>query len=88
MEEILGLLIQFVIEVVSNNDQMNRVYLKMQNYRDAGVREAWMIFPKLEEVHVFYGEGLMDMKVCKGPGICSAGSVLPGFEMTAADIFK
>ena len=79
---------EFVIEIVSNNDQMNRVYRKMQDYRDAGVRVVWMILPKLEEVHVLHGEGLMEIKVCKGSSICSAAPILPDFEMTADDIFK
>ena len=36
---------QFVIEVISTNDQMNKVVKKMKNYREAAVPIIWHIFP-------------------------------------------
>lgn len=75
---------EFVIEVVSKNDQINRLQAKMKNYRDANVKVVWQIFPKLEEVHVYRG---MKMEICSEEKICSAAPVLPDFELKASDIF-
>jgi Uma2 family endonuclease len=73
---------QFVVEVISNKDQMNLVYEKMQDYRNAEVQIVWLIFPKLNEVHVYSGINLKNMTVCSG------SSVIPDFEMTASAIFQ
>jgi Uma2 family endonuclease len=78
----------FVVEIISNNDQINRIHKKMQNYRDAGVRVVWQIFPNLAEVHVYQGAHLNEMRVCKDGTLCSAAPILPGFALSVADIFK
>jgi Uma2 family endonuclease len=78
----------FVIEIVSNRDQINKVTHKMQNYRDAGVQVVWHLFPNYEEVHVYSGKNLTSMLVCKAADICSAKPVLPHFEISVNDIFK
>ena len=79
---------QFVIEVVSSNDQMNAVTSKMDNYRSAGVQVVWLILPNHHQVHVFSGEKLNRMTVCTEDDVCSAAPVLPLFEMTANDVFR
>ncbi|MBK9016016.1 MAG: Uma2 family endonuclease [Saprospiraceae bacterium] len=78
----------FVIEVISTKDQMNLVEDKMENYRAAGVKVVWQIFPKFEKVHVYAGENLDSMTVCKGDRLCSAAPALPDFVMAAKDVFK
>lgn len=79
---------QFIIEVVSSNDQMNTVADKMGNYRDAGVKVVWLILPNRREVQVFSGEKLNRMTVCSDNDLCSAAPALPAFEMTANDVFR
>ena len=76
---------QFVIEIISNTDQMNRVIEKMQDYRTAEVPVIWHIFPKYNEIHVYNGK---KMTVCVGDDICSADPVLPDFKMSVNDILK
>ena len=78
---------QFVIEVVSSRDQMNAVTDKMGNYRNAGVQVVWLILPNHRQVQVFSGERLNRMTVCIEDDLCSAGPVLPMFEMTANEVF-
>ena len=78
----------FVIEIISTHDQMNKSVKKMKNYRDAGVKVVWQIFPIQEEVHVYWGDNLDVMYVCTGERICSAAPVLPAFTLTAKDVFK
>ena len=76
---------QFLIEVISNNDQINKVDEKMDNYRAAKVKVVWHIFPKSKKVHVYNGK---KMVICEEDDICSAETVIPGFKIPAKDIFK
>lgn len=78
----------FIIEVISTKDQINLVHKKMLNYQDAGVKVVWHIFPLLGIVHVYGGEQLASMTVCKGEQICSAAPALPGFALPVSDILK
>jgi Uma2 family endonuclease len=78
----------FVIEVLSTFDAINRVVDKMQDYRAAKVKTVWHIIPRHQEVHVYTGEQLENMTVCKGHKLCSAAPALPAFAITAQDIFK
>lgn len=78
----------FIIEVISNNDIMNKVARKMQDYRAAGVRVVWHILPTLEEIHVYSGEKLEKMTVCTGEKECSAAPVLPEFVLPAKEAFR
>jgi Uma2 family endonuclease len=79
---------EFVIEIISHNDQINRVHNKMKNYRASNVKVVWHIFPNLKEVHVYHGLGLYEMSVCVNEAICSASPVLDSFEIKAEDLFK
>ncbi len=76
---------KFVVEVISTNDQINRVHKKMKNYRDAEVTVVWHIFPLLEEIHVYNG---LTMNVCSGEMLCSAEPVIPHFKLSVNQIFK
>lgn len=75
----------FVIEVISKNDQLERVAEKMENYRKAEVAVVWHVFPKRNEVHVYRGK---QMSVCTGEDMCSAEPVIPGFVVGVNEIFK
>jgi Uma2 family endonuclease len=79
---------KFVIEIVSDTDAIIRVYKKMQDYRLAKVKVAWLIFPQLNEVHVHTGDNLDKIQVFSGEQICSAAPVLPVFEMAVNAILK
>lgn len=76
---------EFVIEVISKTDNINRVNKKMRNYREAKVAVVWHIFPELEEVHVYNG---LNMTTLSGDNICSAAPTLPDFKISVNDIFK
>ncbi len=76
---------KFVVEVISNKDQINLVHEKMQNYRDAEVEIIWHIFPLLNEIHVYNG---LTMSICKGNMLCSAEPVIPNFKLSVNQIFK
>lgn len=78
----------FVIEVISTNDQINRVERKMDDYRAAGVQVVWNVFPQLGKVHVYAGEKLNRMEVLEGVQICSAMPVLEGFEISVEELLR
>lgn len=76
---------QFVIEVISTTDQINRVHRKMEGYRKAKVKVVWQIFPELKQVHIYKGK---KMQICEGKDICSAEDVIKGFKISVNDLFK
>lgn len=76
---------EFVMEIISTNDQMNKVNKKMIDYRKAKVKVVWQIFPETKEVHVFHGKNML---ICTGDDLCSAELVVKGFSMSVNDIFK
>ena len=75
----------FVVEIISSNDQINKVHAKMRDYRKAEVKVIWLVFPELQEVHVYRGKG---SQVCSGEDICSAEEVIEGFRLKAVDLFE
>ncbi len=75
---------QFVIEVISNNDQMNNVEDKMLDYQAAGVQVVWQIFPKQQVIHVYHGD---EMTRYKAGQEVSAAPVLPDFRMGVGEVF-
>lgn len=69
----------FVIEIISENDNINKVLSKISEYYKAGVQIVWLIFPEEKEVHVYSSR--RDVKICIENDICSAAPVLPEFEI-------
>ena len=76
---------QFVVEVISNNDQINKANEKLVDYRNAKVQVVWFVYPKTKEVHVYRGK---QITICTGEDICSAAPVIPGFLIAASEVFK
>lgn len=79
---------EFIIEVVSTNDVMNKVGEKMNDYRAASVRVVWQIFPQLGEIHVYKGKNLDDMKIHRDKKTVSAAPALPNFKAKVSEILK
>lgn len=73
----------FIIEVISNNDQMNLVHQKMADYYQAEVEVVWHVLPKIKQVHIYNGR---KMEVKQGNEICSAEAVIKGFVITVNDL--
>ncbi len=76
---------EFVIEIISGNDNINKVEAKIGEYFKAGVRVIWLILPDSQSVHVYTSR--RTVKICLENDICSASPVLPDFEISVADIF-
>ena len=76
---------EFVIEIVSKNDVASKENRKLKNYRDAGVKVVWQIFPDTQEVVITRGK---DAVTCVENDICSAAPVIPDFKITTKAIFQ
>lgn len=70
---------EFVIEVISENDNINKVEAKISEYYKAGVKVVWLILPEEKSVYVYTSR--RDVKICIENDICSAAPVLPEFEI-------
>ena len=78
----------FIIEIISSNDQINRVKKKLLEYREAGVQVVWHIYPAYKQVEVFTGTRLENATLYEGEQVCSAAPALPGFEMAVSAVFE
>jgi Uma2 family endonuclease len=70
---------EFVIEIISGNDNINKVEEKIGEYYKAGVKVVWLIFPENKSVHVYTSR--RNVKICIENDICSAAPVLHDFEI-------
>ena len=75
---------EFVIEVISTHDKINRVEKKMNDYYNANVKVVWHVFPEYKKVHVYNGK---KMVMCMEGDTCSADAVIKGFKIDVDDIF-
>lgn len=75
----------FVIEVISKNDQAEKLVKRMGDYWAAGVQVIWQIYPENKQIHVYHGK---HMTVCSGDDLCSAEPVVPGFVLPVHEVFK
>jgi Uma2 family endonuclease len=76
---------EFVIEIISGNDQINLVEKKIVEYYKAGVVVVWLILPEEKTVHVYTSR--KQVQICTDDDICSAKPVLPAFEISVNAIF-
>ncbi len=79
-------LAEFAIEIISPSDNFSRVFDKVDEYFEAGMKVLWHIIPEQNAVQVFYSPRLM--KVYMGDEEVSAAPVAPDFTMTVNEIFK
>ncbi len=76
---------EFVIEVISTNDQIIPVRNKLNEYFKAGVKVVWLIFMEEQAVEIYTSR--RNVTICLENDICSASPVLPDFEISVADVF-
>ncbi len=79
-------LAEFAIEIISPTDNFNRVFDKVDEYFEAGMKVLWHIIPEQKTVQVFYSPRLMT--VMTDDEEVSAAPVAPDFKMTVNEIFK
>lgn len=74
------------VEVISPSDLIVEVNNKISDYFEAGVELVWVVHPRNEMVEV-YTAPLHSTKLSKSETL-TGGTVLPGFELKLATIFR
>ncbi len=74
------------IEVVSPNDLVYEVDLKVQDYLQAGVSLVWVVNPEARGVHVYRLDG--SVAVLHEKDDLDGETLLPGFRCRVADLFQ
>lgn len=84
-EKFIPLCPDFVIEIMSPNDNLKKTHNKMQEYIENGCRLGWLINRKKQEVEI-YRPG-QDVEVLKFPQTISGENILPGFLLNLQRIW-
>lgn len=83
-DKFLPLAPDFVVELMSGNDSLEKTQAKMQEYRDNGVRLSWLIDPKNKQVEIYRQS--RPKEVLQFPATLSGEDVLPGFVLDLSQI--
>jgi len=75
----------WVAEVISENDNINKVESKKDEYFEAGVKVVWHIFPESKKVYVYTAPD--KVKICTGSTICESEPALGDFKISADALF-
>jgi Uma2 family endonuclease len=74
------------VEVLSANDDVSQMPLKIDEYLRAGVKMVWLADPELKTISVYRGKH--NLVVLKLADDLVGGEELPGFSCKVADIFR
>jgi Uma2 family endonuclease len=74
----------FVVELRSNSDDLQRLRAKMQEYLENGVRLGWLINPQDRQVEI-YRPG-QAVEILEAPQALAGEEVLPNFTLDLREI--
>lgn len=77
---------EFVVEIISDNEEKNHVSRKIREYFNAGTKVFWVISPEFRMVEIYTSP--KEVRICTDNDMCSATSVIDGFELSVADVFR
>lgn len=78
----------FVIELMSESDELEDLQEKMKKWIINGTRLGWLIDPKSRQSYIYRAEvGKVSPEIISFSGILSGENVLPELEITLAHIF-
>jgi Uma2 family endonuclease len=77
----------FVAEILSPSNTAPEMERKFELYRQAGVREYWVIDPEHKILHTHHFEGLQILTRFYGPGDTVPVEILPGLSITMESVF-
>lgn len=75
----------FIIELRSKSDNLEKLRDKMEEYIENGVRLGWLIDPYEKKVHIYRGNG--EVEILDNPKSVLGEDVLNGFELDLKEIF-
>lgn len=79
------------VEVVSSKSESHpKVAKKIRLYLEHGAKQAWIVYPEAQEIHVHFiaSEGHMAYQLLELNMTLEGGTVLPGFQVALSDIFN
>ncbi len=76
----------FVLELVSDSDNLNAVRAKMEKWIANGVRLAWLVSPQEKRTYIYCPDQHVETRTFAET--LFGGDVLPGFETVLADILE
>src|SRR5919199_2889704 len=85
-KKFLPLCPDFVVELVSETDDVEETRSKMQEYVDNGLRLGWLIDPRTRQVEIYRPNQVVE--VLHSPAALSGEEVLPGFVLDLQPIFE
>jgi Uma2 family endonuclease len=85
-KKFLPLCPDFVIELVSESDDLADTQAKMREYINNGLRLGWLINPKDKQVEIYRQN--QEVEILQSPTNLSGEDVLPGFILDLQPIFS
>ena len=85
-EKFIPLCPDFIIELLSASDDLEKLKEKMQEYFDNGATLGWLIDPKNKKVYIYCPNSLVES--LDNPDSISADPLLPGFILYLNDIWS
>ena len=74
----------FVVELRSPSDSLEKVRSKMQEYMENGASLGWLINPKNKQVEIYRLN--QNVEILENPATVSGENVLPGFVLSLEQI--
>ena len=84
-EKFLPLCPDFIIELRSLSDVLNKLQAKMLEYIENGAQLAWLIDPQKKVVEIYRPN--KQVEILRSPNTVSGDNILPGFVLDLAEIF-
>jgi len=82
---ILDLHPDLAVDVLSESNTKREMEEKLENYFDSGASLVWLVDPTTRTVRVY--TSVEESTTVDATGVLDGGTVLPGFELAAAQIF-
>ncbi|BAY18109.1 hypothetical protein NIES21_39520 [Anabaenopsis circularis NIES-21] len=75
----------FVVELMSKSDSLEKTRAKMREYMDNGARLGWLINRQQQQVEIYRPN--QEVEILSSPQTLSGEDVLPGFVLDLTEIF-
>ncbi|MGB3656094.1 MAG: Uma2 family endonuclease, partial [Rivularia sp. (in: cyanobacteria)] len=84
-EKYIPLCPDFVVELMSPSDTLEKTRAKMTEYLDNGASLGWLINRKLLQIEIYRRD--RDVEILESPQTLSGEDVLPGFILDLTEIW-
>jgi Uma2 family endonuclease len=74
------------VEILSKSNTNREMSRKLSDYFESGVELVWFVEPRVRTIKVYTSRD--KLTVLKGSQVLTGGTILPGFKVRVADIFK